>query len=246
MKRIISIWMAAAREILRKLLLLLPVMAGVEYLLLLRGFEKADFYLAEGYGSITFDFVLRETKIPLVYFLAMVAVVAICCLQGCRLSGKNVYTLQRLPLGEVPATLLWSMVHLSCFLILWAVQLVLMLWFWRLFAVRFGAVNPGLELFVACYTHPLLHGLLPLADTSRWIAIGIYLLTLAFSAGCFGFFQRRGKFRSEVFVAAAMFSLPMVRKSGMDADVICIVICCGLLAIQIAALWGVYHNEEEN
>ena len=244
MKRVLSVWMAAARDVLWKLLLILIAMTGAELLLLRRGFAEVEWLLAEGYGSMTFGDAITESKIAFVYFLAFAAVVAVCCLQGCRFSGKNVYTLQRLPMGEVPATLLWAVTHLMCLAILWAAQLVLMLWFWRMFAMRFGAENPALELFMVFYENGLLHSLLPLADTGRWCTIGIYFATVAFSTACFGFFQRRGRFRGEICILAALFSLSLTRKAGMDGDAICMVICGVLAATQIAALWEVYHGEE--
>ena len=244
MKRILSTWMAAAKTILWKLLLILLLLAGTELLMLRHGMDWYRQMLADGYLDITFSNLLDQSRLAYVYFAALVAVTAVCCLQGAQFSGKKVYTLQRLPLGEFPTTLLWALVHLSAYMILWAVQLAMIFVLWRVYVTEFGSGNPGLELFVAFYQNGFLHGLLPLADVARWIMVGFYYVTLAYSSACFGFFHRRGKVRLWVCVLLVLYGF-LVGSDGSDVGNFLICVSCVLLAVsQTGSIWGVYHNAE--
>lgn len=244
MKRILSTWMAAAKTIFWKLLLILLLLAGTELLMLRHGMDWYRQMLEDGYMPITFSNLLDQSKLAMVYFGALVAVTAVCCLQGAQFSGKKVYTLQRLPLGEFPTTLLWALVHLSAYMILWAVQLAMIFVLWRVYVTEFGSGNPGLELFVAFYQNGFLHGLLPLADVARWIMVGFYYVTLAYSSACFGFFHRRGKVRLWVCVLLVLYGF-LVGSDGSDVGNFLICVSCVLLAVsQTGSIWGVYHNAE--
>ena len=102
MKRILSTWMAAAKTIFWKLLLILLLLAGTELLMLRHGMDWYRQMLEDGYMPITFSNLLDQSKLAMVYFGALVAVTAVCCLQGAQFSGKRSTPCKDCPLGNFP------------------------------------------------------------------------------------------------------------------------------------------------
>lgn len=192
MKRIISVWMAAARTLLWKLLLIVILMAGVQTILFWRQILDANIHqYAAGFGALVQWSHLHET-----FGLAFAILCVLLCLQGSQLSGSKMdYTLQRLPMGEERVTLLWALLHIGCLIILWACQLAVIFGFWILYnRYAFCASSNGLELFVSFYDSSILHSLLPLADITRHVRNILWILSLGFHTSAFGYFQRRDKF----------------------------------------------------
>ena len=241
-RQITSTWMAASRVLLGKLLLILAAMAAVQMGLF--AVLLAQVQNQQGSVAVPFENLLLEAGIGKVFYAALAATAVACTLQGCRFSGKNLYTLQRLPLGEVRTTILWAMVHLACYVILWAGQLAVVFGLWQLFGRELGSGNPGLELFVAFYNSNFLHTLVPLAEVSRWIAMVFYGLTLAWSSACFGFFQRRGRIRAELplLLGNPLFLSSSLSSTGSDLS--CIAFYIVLWCTQCMGIWGVTHDEE--
>lgn len=242
MKRSLTTMMAASRGMIWKLLVVLLVMAAVQIGWMHHTLIQLAARAVQEQMGVTFSFVLDSAGIYKISIFALVVLSAFCALQGCRFSGKNLYTLQRLPLGEWRTTVSWAVVHLSCYLIWWAAQLITVLVLWRQFAVQLGSKTPEMELFVAFYDNAFLHGLLPMAEWSRWIAAIVYLLALAWSSACFGFFQRRGRIRIEGMIMWVLRVMLMSNCGSTGADVAVIVVSLCLMLTQGYGIWEVYHN----
>ena len=246
MKRISSIWMAAAKTLWWKLLLILVLMAAGEILLLNRAIHLyVQTY--EGYRQPSFQHLIRDAKIYLVFFAAVVALSACCCLQGCRFGGKNQYLLQRLPLAEWQVTALWAVVHLACFAILWAGQLAAVILLWNRYIMEFPASSQGLALLVAFYDNGFLHGLLPLRDGVRWLLVLGYWPAMAWLTASFSFFQRRDKsLRIGLLLLLFVYFMLMQEPGNAATTVLFFVFLLLVLAGNIHGMWGAYHEANTN
>lgn len=233
MKRISAVWMAAARVVVWKLLLIVILMAGAETVLFRRTYQG-------GFGHF-----LEESRLWTVFFLAMAALCVVLCLQGCQFSGKPVYTLQRLPLSEKTVTRLWAAVHVGCLTVLWACQLGIVWGLWMCYN-RFGpSSGQNLELFVHFYGNSFLHGLLPLADMTRHVRNVLWVLVLGFETAAFGYFQRRGRFRVEVcFLLAVGSGFFCTGMGETAADVWLSLLSLGLAALTCYSVWGESHEKD--
>ena len=231
MQRVSAVLMAATKTVLWKLLLILILLAGAETVLFWRTYPGG------------FSYFLVESRLWTVFFLALAALCAVLCLQGCQFSGKPVYTLRRLPLPEEAVTLLWAAVHAACLVILWAFQLGLVWIFWRLFN-RFGpASGQTLELFVNVYGNDFLHGLLPLADGSRHVRNVLWVLSLGFATAAFGYFQRRGRFRVElIFLLAVGIGFFRTGMGETAADIWISLLSLGMAALTVCSGWEGLHE----
>ena len=242
MKRISSVWMAAAKNLWWKLLLIAVAMLAAEY-----GLYRWIFpgLLAEGeYVSRPFYAVIHRTHIKFVFFAAMTALTACCCLQGSRFSGSNSYLLQRLSLREWQISGLWVLVHLGCFVILWAVQLRGIFGLWKLHLQQFPTTEPGLNLLVAFYENGFLHGLLPLADISRWVYLLVYWFSMAVLTATFGYFQRRGRFRISLLIMLGCY-FNLTSELGVAAShIIFVIVCLLVVGTDLYGIWSERHEEE--
>lgn len=245
-KQIASTWMVASRALVGKLLVILAVMAAVQMGLFLVQLDEIRNLPQDSGTEMTFSSLLNRAGTDKLFFAALTAVTAICAMQGCRFSGKNIYTLQRLPLGELRTTILWSLVYLACYIILWAGQLAAVYGLWQMYVRTMGSGNPGLELFVAFYSSSFLHTLLPLAEVSRWLAMTGYGVTLAWSAACFGFFQRRGRIRAELLLLIGNPLWLCSSAGSAGNDYFCMVCYLVLWCTQCVGVWGVMNDEEAN
>lgn len=238
MKRVSAVWMAAARTVVWKLLLILLLMATVEVGLFRRALQAGA---PEYRGG--FAYFIEEGHLwpPFGFGLAFLCVAL--CLQGCQFSGKPVYTLQRLPLSEETVTLLWAVVHVGCLVILWAWQLVVVWGLWLLYN-RFGpSSGQTLELFVNAYESPTLHGLLPLGDASRHVRNIFWVLGLGFQTAAFGYFQRRGRVRVEGIVLLAVgTSFFRTGVAAGDTDVALSLLSLCMAAVTGCRVWRETHE----
>lgn len=247
MRKIGSVWMAAARNLWWKLLLILAAMTAVELGLFQWAISGEDYVWYYGSRIDRYDFALlvEQARLQWVFFGAVAAVAACCCLQGCRFSGKNVYTLRRLPVAEWQITAWWFPVHLCCFVILWAAQLAVIFLLWRLFCQNQAPAAPGLELLTCLYRCGFLHGLLPLADWTRWLAVGSYWVCFGWLTASFGFFQRRGRFRIGAPAALGSFRVLTLNMGSSGVDVTAAILLWLAVGISVCSIWGVYHEETE-
>lgn len=241
MKRISSVWMAAARNLWWKLLLILVVLSAAEIGLYHWSIRSLRM-MYNGFVMDSLRNIVEHAKLQLVFFAALFAVTACCCLQGSRFSGKNIDTLQRLPLSEWQITLHWALVHLACFVILWAAQTGLIFVLWHFYAAEFSPAAPGLDLLMSIYTTDLFHAMLPLADVTRWIYLVTYWLCMAFLTATFGFFQRRGRYRISLLIMLACYFTLIKEIGSFASNLIFTIFCLVLAAVDAYTIWEVYHE----
>lgn len=238
MKRIFAIWMTAARTVVWKLLLIMILMTGV---------QTAVFWQALRSGGMT---EIQKGLLRWAFYLALIALCAVLCLQGSeRSGGKMLYTLRRLPLREETVTVLWALLHVGCIVILWGCQLAVALGHWALYS-RYGADGGAytLELFALFYTDGFLHGLLPLADIVRHVRNIFWILSLGFSTASFGYFQRRGRFRMEtlLLLAVGLYTFG-VDLSNIDLSVLAVgsaLVLMGTPVYSVYSMWEVCHETD--
>ncbi len=183
MKRSISICAVAARQLVWKLLVIVLVLAVCECALFWRAEASDSFYL-----------MVQRAQIPLLYWLAVVAVTIASCRQGADRQGKLTYTLSRLPDGEARITTLWAAVYAAAYGIVWAAQVGVLLLLWRRFLVLNPQITaPKLALLAETYGGGWLHSLLPMDNWLRWLAVLLWYVSLSAAAAQHGFLHRRGR-----------------------------------------------------
>lgn len=208
MRKHLSVLALMARQTIGKVLALLAVMAAAETALfawaMSRGLTRVimDNETCPTPVEDLFDF----AKIAWAYRIAMILLFALLLLGGTELKGSRLrYTLQRLRISE-EATVLWqSGYHILCLLLLWAVQAALALGFCLWYA---GTIDPayvsGQSAFLAFYRSGFLHGLLPLADVSRWVRAVIGVVAVGTTSAMFSYYQRHGRKGIAGFIALAL------------------------------------------
>lgn len=235
MRRAATVWMAAARQIIWKLFLVIIVMAAAE-IILIRQYIPA----AEVINGVSFGRRLESAGLRHIYCGAVVALTLILCWQGMDRSGSRTkYTLQRLSVGEPAVTTLWAAFHVGCYVILWAVQILLVLFFWRRYQTWWiGHEAPQLELFVEFYLDGFLHSLLPMADLYRWLRVGSFVLCIGTATAYYGFAQRRGKlFPAALPIAVVnwVFFGQSIGYAGMDVFLFCVHLA--MLSTHLLKIW---------
>lgn len=211
MNKHLSVLALAARQTMGKVLALLAVMAAVETALfawaLSWGLTRVimDNETCPAPVEDLFDF----GKISWAYRIALALLFVLLLLSGTELrGGKKGYTLRRLRISEEAAVLWEGGYNALCFLLLWAVQAALALGFCLWYA---GTLDPayvsGQSAFLAFYRSGFLHGLLPLADVSRWARAFAFFLTLGLTTAMFGYYQRN---RSKSIAALVVLALSLM------------------------------------
>lgn len=211
MKRISSIFAVAVRQVIWKLLAVLLVLTIVQLLLVKQCLTQESFTA-----------VVDAAQMKNGYLVAVAIATVLHCWQGMDRSGKLQYTLGRLAISEEKITLLWAMVYLGCFFVIWAWEIGMILLSWRMYAGVHEAV--GLELAVTAYCNSFLHSLLPMHDWLRWLTMTVWNVTLAVSAACFGYSQRRGKLPwriAIVFLAGRLLLRASIGSWGVDVLLLC-------------------------
>ena len=241
MKSIASVGMAAARQIVWRLLAILALLAAVEL-----GLAAGSFANGAGQAErVRFGTCLQQAGVWYVFGAALLALTAVLCIQGSDFAGGRLrYTLRRLPMGEARVSLLWSLVHVGAYVVLWAFQVLVVLVCWRLYCRANGVATPGFEFFVECYLDGFLHSLLPLASWSRWIRNGLWFLALGCSTVVFGYRQRRGTIWPLPAVAAVLGWLFFTQGiTGSGTDLALSLVYVGLLAYCVYRVGWTYEEE---
>ncbi|MBQ9535776.1 MAG: hypothetical protein IJU78_08035 [Clostridia bacterium] len=192
MKKYLSVTALAARGVVYKLLgltLLCALLRAGEFWLRLR----AELKLPEAAPNI--QWLLNDSRQSLIFGICFILLYAALCTVGLHARGGHPgYTLYRLRVSERVTAVLWAAVFAAALLIFWAAQAGASLLLCRLYAARVGAeAYDNQTFFVLFYQNRLLHSLLPLDETSRWLRNFCMAAGLGLSASAFSYRQRRGK-----------------------------------------------------
>ena len=190
MKTVLAVWMAAARQLVWKVLAIAAAMAALElgFFARLMGKLVQGTVVYAGFGN------WLDAAACFYLFAAAFAVLTVfLLLQGSDRQGKLGYTLRRLPISESAITLLWAVLHIACYVILWAVQLAVVQVCWRMYTSSIPAKEQLLELFVEFYLDGFLHGLLPMEHVAVWLRQIFWILCMGTGTAWHGMQQRAGK-----------------------------------------------------
>lgn len=240
MKQHLSVLMIAARSTIYKLLGLLLVMAAA---------ESALFYLVLkrtlAGELIGLEQMVNQSWMPLVSGVCFLLLCVMLSLTGCEFSGSKLrYTIKRLSVREETTVLWWAVYNTICFLIFWAVQLLIALLLCRLYAAKIDPMYVSDQtIFLAFYRDKFLHSLLPLEETSRFICNAILICGLGASAACFSFRQRHGQKGIAIIALAAVTLGFFPRAMGSFGNDMVIAIIA--LAVAVGAMVGM-RKERDN
>ena len=176
--------------------------------------------------------------------LGFLAITVFLCLTGAeRGREKTGYTLQRLSVSE-KMVLLWQAIYNgSCYLLLWASQVVVVLalshWYTQ---IADPAMVTSQTIFLAFYRHEYLHGLLPMAEMEHWIRNLMLLLGLGLSSAYFTYAQRRRRKNGQLLtmiLLVLLFFRDHINSGGTEGLVIVVsIICIGKI------LWNLQREGE--
>lgn len=226
MKKHLSVLALAARGTIYKVLLLLLAMIAV---------ETATFYFAMQsvlrWEIPTLEAALTQSRIHWIAAAALLGLTALLSLNTCSFSAKTGYTLQRLSVSEQSATLWQALWHMICYVLFWAVQVVLALSFglWYVHTAPAELISDQ-TMFLAFHRVKFLFSLLPMALGIRWARNILFCVSLGFTTACFSFRQRQGKLPMAAIVQTGVvlfyFSASLTASS---ADSISIFLTVGVL-----------------
>lgn len=167
----LSVWALLAKSTFYKILAVLLMMIATERLLFWKLLDK--------YRSTDNleDIISRFS--PVVFWAAFGLVFFILARTEGLWNSHSQYTLMRLRITQMQLFVCKSIYNLLCLAMLFAVQAGLVFWMAGLYAD--GQEIPQI-LFLAFYRSEFLHGLLPMAETGKWIRNLLLLLTFAVEA----------------------------------------------------------------
>ena len=249
-RTISSVWMAAVRQIVWKLLLIILVMAAVELGLLWNNLRQPgssfdySHYAGAGYGAW-----LDAAKWYWIFSAAFLLLTVALALQGADMQGgKLMYTLRRLPISEAAITTQWALVHIASFVIFWMAQLAVVLIGWKIYdSSLYGlAEAPALEMFVEFYLDGFLHGLLPLGCISGWVRQILWVLCMGTGTAWFGLQQRRGTIAFGPAVAAivGVVTFRANVRFGEEQDVLASIVFGLMLIYNVGRTWRRAYEED--
>ncbi|GAU78364.1 hypothetical protein [Fusibacter sp. 3D3] len=238
MKKYLSVLMIASRSTLYKVIGLLFLMTAAEILAFVKLSNSENLYTLETF--------ITESHIPLISGIGFLALCFILSMVGFETSGSKIrYSIKRLPVHEKTIVSLWSLYHMGCFLIFWALQLLILLFL----CYQYTRITDPLywhnqTLFLAFYQNPFLHSLLPLEEGSRWVRNGAMIFALGITSASFSLNQRRDKKGISIVVLAALTFLSFSQDMGdFGADLFLIIVT---LSVSIYAFykiwWGDCHD----
>lgn len=192
MRKHLSILQLYIRATFLPFLALLAGMAAVETGLFLFYFLRNGVSGENGFPCL--ELMLSGSKIVLVAGVAGLLITALLSLMGCSLGSETIYTLNRLSISENGAWCWQAGYNTVCYLIFWAVQLLLVVGF-SLIYCRYAPAEAVTHqtIFLASYRNEFFNGLLPLSEPTGFVRNGLLCLALGTGTTLFSFKNRRGK-----------------------------------------------------
>ena len=189
MKKHLSVIMLMARSSIYKVAALLITMAAVE-----TGLFWYTLQQTEAGGSLHLEWAVTESGIGLIFGAAFLLLTYMICRTGSKNGSQPGYTLQRLSISEKTVWIWQSVYNLTCYLLLWAAQILISMVLSRIYLSQTPVTLIGEQtVFLAYYRNDFLHCIMPLDDIWIWIRNGILAAAMAMAAAQYPFRQRRGK-----------------------------------------------------
>lgn len=214
MKRHLSVMMLASRSTIYKVLALLIVMALAQTALFYFTLQNTADDIPVGLEEL-----VNRSRIALISAICFLLLCGLLSLTGCESGSKLGYTVRRLLVSEQAVVIWWSVYNAICILLFWIAQLAIALFLCRLYLLRTDATLVSNQtVWLAFYRNNFLHSLLPLAETSRYLRNGIFVLCLAISAAYFSYRQRRGKIGLAMVTLSPLITLNFSKPMGSFAS----------------------------
>lgn len=233
MKKHLSVFMLMARSSIYKILGLLALMAAVEGALFCFVLSRGDVG-----GAYSLELMIQQSHILWVFGAGFLLMTLLLALTGCEGKSKCGYTLKRLSVSERWVFFWQSVYNVLCYLLLWAVQILIAVALCRLYE---GLAAPeyvsGQTVFLAFYRSDFLHSLLPFEDAVFWVRNAAFALSLGVCAARFPLAQRAGKRFTEVIVLVCGVFWLFSREIGAFGSCVlatCFSLFCAGIAVSCA------------
>ncbi len=205
MKKYISVFEMITRTTIYKVLLLLVLMMGTQFLLFW------NLVVNEQNRQVIYGFETLVDSIPVIWILAIgfVLLTVILCLSGCNIGSNQGYLLRRLQVTEKAIFYLQALYNCICYLLLWASQVLVFMAMSFLYE-KYAVAYTNQSIVIAFYRNSLLHSILPMEDWTGWLLLILTILACGITAANFPYQQRKGKFSIGIFimVGAAFLAFP--------------------------------------
>ena len=156
--------------------------------------------------------------------------------------NKASYTLRRLRISENEVTVQWALLFSGYYLLSWAVQLLLSMVLFRIYAQATGL--EALDYFLACYRSRYLHLLLPLGEPWGYVRNVFICLGWGTMGALIGRYCRHG---GKPFMVVALVILTLIflpaEMASQTGDIGVCVLMTILVVVQICMIREVERNE---
>ncbi len=176
-------------------------------------------------------------RLSSLFFLAALGMVflILCVMEGEPGGVKSRYTWRRLRITPKHLFLLKTFYNILCFLLLFAAQAGMGIWFCHRYRIQMPRETQSPQLvFLTFYRWEFLHCVLPMAETLKWIRNLLLILTLSMSAAAdTSIIPRKDMVLARAFLyimTACWFITPVgVQTADIGLCIACIVICTAMV-----------------
>lgn len=161
---------------------------------------------------------------------------------GATKGSKTIYTMRRLGLSEMQATLVFGLVFTGYFLLYWAFQLGLIFAFFAWFT-RFSLVSSN-ALMLAAWRSEWFHYLLPLGEWTGYLRNVVICLTFGFSAAFGAHRARYGKFPLASAIPLLLCSLFVPQRMADSPDLLLIILLLVCIVVYYFYVRGGVADED--
>lgn len=156
------------------------------------------------------------------------------------------YTLRRLRVSERHLFLVETVYNFLCYVLLFAVQIWLILWMYRMYMNRIPGNPVSHQIaFLAFYRVPFLHNLLPLAETGKWVRNLLILLAASMEAATekAGQSKRRGSQALPFLILIGAWW--MIANVGFQfTDVFMGAVCGVMILVSVMQILGLWISDD--
>ena len=159
--------------------------------------------------------------------------------------SKLDYTIRRLRIGNRSLCVCQSVFNTACFLMFWAVEILVALLLCRLWVNTMEAESHQ-TVYLAFYRSELLHSLLPLDDVSRWVRNLVVFLCLGICSACGPVLQRRGDGHWGILSLPVLLAFVFPGKAAAVSNDVLIAFMAAVAAftLSVNVWWEEFQNEE--
>lgn len=242
MKKYFSVFAIAARSTIYKIIGILILMATSQIVLFTATLKRMPTS-----PPLLLEDVIAQSHVHIACAILFIALCTILCFFGYERSGSQLrYTINRLSIKEETTVMIWAAYNIFCFIIFWAVQIIISLVLCRMYLSYIEPIYKGSHtVFLAFYRNKFLHSLLPLEEFSRYIRNIALILGLGFSCTCFSLKQRRGE-KSFAFIVLAIMTIVFFSQGigSFSSDLTLALIGLAICATSIHYIWWGEKNEK--